>query len=313
MLGRMLAGAQVRTAGIKPTLQAPSDANSLHQLAGAPVLGFALGPGAAELHAIVGTVRAPQLGDLIAAPENTKRLYLPPRQQYVLVERSSEDPAAVWAVHRAFVSGTKQDPIAIKGALAHPDLVAFSPRGNAVALYSEIEGKVQVVGNLPAEPSVSREVSLFLGVPSQMAVSDDASLVVAEMADGTSSFSWNGAAWRLLPGGFTPTAWTFIPNTHDLVISDAGQKVVVALRNIDGGLGSAQVCAPGVQANLLSPTKSGDEVVAVYTGNGTLWTIELKTGAVTPGMRNAKVDSLLSLRDGRTFLLSSRRFCPCYA
>jgi hypothetical protein len=279
-------------------------------IAGRPILGYVLGPGPVEVHTILGAAKAPQLGEQVLVPNDTKSLYLSPRQQYALLEQSSDEPVAVWALHRTVLNQEKQDAIAVNGAIAHPDIVVFSPRGDAAVLYSQAAESLQIVSHLPAQPSLSKQLSTArLGTPSQFAVTDDASLVVAALADGRLAFSVNGADWQPLVIGFTPRAWTFIPNTHDLAISDTAQKMILLLPAVGEASSAIRILAQDVAADRLAVTKNGAQLVAanlaVNPGAGQqLWAIDLKTGAVAPQQGFAKLDSLSALRDGFTFLLS---------
>ena len=304
----VLLSGQVRSVGIKPTAPAPADeaGEKRNALAGPPVLGYVVGPGPADVHAILGASRKPQLGAPLTLPPGANRLYLPPRQNYALLETASGDSVAVWAMLRAAIGSATQEPVAVKGAMAHPDLVAFSPLGGAFVLYSQSDGSVQVVTNVPAQPAVSRQLSLSnLGTPSRMAISDDAELVVAQLADGSVSSSWHGAAWIPLAAGFTPKAWSFIPNSHDLAMSDTTQNMIVLLPNVNALSKGVRVLAQGVQADQIALTKSGDELVGANSVSGQVWTIDLKTGTVTPRDEVLRAGTMSLLRDGFTFLLST--------
>jgi hypothetical protein len=273
--------------------------------AGAAVLGYVLGPGPAEVHPIFGTAQRPLLGEQAVVPVGATRLYMPPRQQYVLVEESANEPVAVWTLHRSVASNEATEPVVLNGAMAHPDLVAFSPRGDAAVLYSEAAAALQLVTHLPAEPALGKQISMAgLGTPSELAVTDDGALVAA-LADHRLSFSLNGAAWRPLVIGYTPEAWTFIPKTHDLAISDSAQKTLGLLSNLSEVTPAFRVLAQGLAADSLAVTKNGDELVAANLKAGELWTIDVKTATVTPRDGFGKLDTLSPLRDGFTFLLSA--------
>jgi hypothetical protein len=269
-------------------------------------LGYVPGPGTAELHPIFGTATRPLLGAQVTVPGGAARLYLPPRQQYVLLERSATEPVSVWALHHAIASKELIEPMVVKGAMAHPDLVVFSPRGDAAVLYSQSAASFQVLTHLPAEPSLARETSMAaLGTPSQLAISDDGAVIVAGLADHRLVFSMNGAAWQTLVIGYTPQAWTFIPKTHDLAITDTTQRTIVLLSHLSEASIAVRVLSQGVAADRLAVTKSGDRLLAANMNAGQIWTIDLKTATPTPEDGFAKLDTLSSLRDGFTFLLSS--------
>ncbi len=274
--------------------------------AGAAVLGYVLASGTAALYPIFGTANRPLLAAQVAIPGGAARLYLPPRQQYVLVERSAAEPLSVWALHRAIARNEAVEPIALKGAMAHPDLVVFSPRGDAAVLYSQATASLQVITHLPAEPSLARETSVAsLGTPAQLAISDDGAVIVAGLTDHRLALSMNGAAWQPLVIGYTPQAWTFISKTHDLVISDTAQKTIVLFSNLSEASLAFRVLSQGVAADRLAVTKDGVQLVAANMKAGQIWTLDVKTAALIPQNEFAKLDTLASLRDGFTFLLSS--------
>jgi hypothetical protein len=301
--------AQVPNASIEPRPEAaksPSAEVSRHVIGAAiPILGFVAGPGPLDLRYIAGVSSAPQLGPLIAVPESAKKLYLSPRQHYALVEQSSDRPLAVWALHRSSVTGGKEASAekeaisAITGAFAHPSLVAFSPRGDSIAVYSATLEKIQILSGSARELSVERELPLAPGSVKALAVSDDGSIVAAVDADGHLQIAREAAAWQTLAA--TPIAFSFIPHTHDLLISDSAQKALLRWR-LDEATTAPSVVAEGLQADRLAASKGGDFLIAADTARDHLWTIDLNTGAVTG--QQEKVDRVISLRDGHAFLLS---------
>jgi hypothetical protein len=302
--------AQVALVGVKTPEPVADEASAQPKrimAAGMPVAGYMLGPGPLDVHAIVVTSKLPKVGDQITVPENAKRVYLPPRQQYALVERNSGEPVAVWAMHKAATTGAAMEPVTVTGAMPHPDLVSFSPRGNAAVLYSQASASLQVVNQLPAEAKLSYALSLSnLGGLSWLAVSDDGVLVVAALSDGRLISSSNGADWNPVHIGFTPNAWSFIPNTHDLAISDAAQKSIVLLPEVgDSTSKPYRMLTQDVQADSLTVTKDGEHLMAANLETGHVWAIDLKTGAVNTSQIPVKMEKLTSLRDGFSFLLSN--------
>jgi hypothetical protein len=302
-LAAAIAAAQGPTISIAPHVPAP-EAKRVPKV-GAAVLGYVVGPGPAEVHPLFGTAQRPQLGEAAAVPPGAARLYLPPRQQYVLVEQSSDAPMSVWTLHRAIAHNETPEPIVIPGVMAHPDLVAFSPRGDSAVLYSQSAGSIEVLTHLPAEPTLSRTISLAtVGTPAKLAIADDGALVVADMGDRNLALSSDGG-WQRTALAYTPKAWTFLPKTHDLVVSDSEQKTIVLLPNLGAGSTAVRVLSQGAPADSLAVTKTGDQLVAANLETRQIWTIDVKTATLTPQDAFAKVDTLSALRDGFTFLLST--------
>src|SRR5690242_11417511 len=141
LCGRLALVAQTPQAAVRiGAPNADSRSGQARDAVGAAVLGFLPGPGPLELNAILGVFGAARLGDPVTAPKTATRLYVATGQQFALVEQNSDAPLSVWDL--AANSGLT----AITGALPHPDLVAFSPRGDSAALYAHESGQSQVVG-----------------------------------------------------------------------------------------------------------------------------------------------------------------------
>ena len=140
------------------------------------------------------------------------------------------------------------------GAMTHPDLVAFSARGEAAAVYAKTADRLEVISGLPAEPKVGSLPGFGkLGEPVRFAVSDDGSAVVALMADGTPLSYAGSEGWQRLPNAFGARTMLFVPNTHNLVISDPAQQLLTLLLN----LGSSRILAQGIQADRFSLQQRG--------------------------------------------------------
>jgi len=301
------ASAQVLSIGVKPA--EPAAASSVVPLkpeakrlpaAGSPLLGYIQGPGPADLQSVVGKASAAKIGDYIAVPENTKDLYLAPRGLYALLQKTTDDSIAVWTLR------PDQADMPIAGMMPHIDSVAFSPRGNTALFYASTTGTVQVVSGLPAQPAMLRELSLSsLGTPSRLAVSDDGALVVAAFADSRLLLSNKGATWIALPSTFSPQAWSFLPNSHDLAISDTVQKTIVLMTNLGDPSASLRILAQGVTANLLAISKDGAFLAAGETAGKTVWTIDLKAGTVTERPGSGSMETMAMLRDGFTVILAT--------
>jgi hypothetical protein len=301
--------AQVGSVAIKPVGPPASSAKSEWRdrrvsAAGPPLLGFIAGPAATDLHAIEGQISKPVIGRAIVLPQDTRAVFLPPPQTYVMLESTSNRPPSIlplWGVSADF----QQKPSSLTGAMSHPDQVAFSPRGSAAALYSEADGRIQILTNLPAQPSITKNLSLSRqGTPSSIAISDDAAVILAAFPDGRLLVASTGTAWVNLPLAFTPRDWSFLPGTHHLVLSDALQKTIVLFTNVETPARTSQILAQDILADRIAVTKDGGELIAASAASGDVWTIDLTTSTIThkAGIPNI---GLLPLRDGFTFLLSS--------
>lgn len=290
LVSAALTGAQTPAISIRPN---PAVSALVGTRTGVPILGYIAGPGPLELRPIEGTLKGAQLGADVALPAATKRFFVPPREHYVLLESSATDSLSVWSPAKGSVTNT--------GALTHPDVVAFSGRGEAAVLYARTSDCLQVISGLPAEPKVASLQGLGqLGGAASFAVSDDGAVVVVMLGDGTALTSSGAEGWQRLPNAFGARALLFVPNTHNLVISDPAQQTLTLLPS----LGSTRILAQGIQADRLAFTKEGDVLLAASSAQGKLWTVDLKT--MQPAqVSSATIDTLLPLRDGHTFLLSS--------
>ena len=269
----------------------------------APVLGYIVGPGPLDLRVIAGTAKTAQIGGRVAVPVGAKHLFVPPREHYLLLESSAAEPLALWLPTK---SDAERTPL--PGAMAHPDNVSFSARGDSMALYAKGGDRLQIVTGLPAEPTVAAHSGIGkLGEVAVFAVSDDGSVLVASLLDGTAIISLRGAEWQRLPAAYGARAILFVPRTQNLVVSDSAQQTVTLVSNVGETSQATRVLAHNVAAERLAFTKEGTVLLAASLSQSKVWTFDLK--AMTPGsVSSSSVDTLLPLRDGHTFLLSAAGF-----
>jgi hypothetical protein len=267
--------------------------------AGTAIVGFISGPGPSELRAILGVFGAARIGPPLAVPDGVTRVYLSPRQRYGLVEGNADGPLAVWGLG-------EEAAVPITGAFPHPDLVAFSPKGESAALYSSAAKQVQVISGIPGKV-VLKEAALLEspGAITMMALSDDAGVAITKDSAGELRvWSSQDKSWRPFYGGYSPLAWSFIPKTHDLVISDSQANAVLLIEQAERSstpIVLAETCRP----DQLAVTSDGRTLVALEFKPSNLWTIELKSRTRTAIPSTQSLDSLTVLRNGATFLASS--------
>ena len=299
LCGRLGLAAQAPQAAVR--IGAPNAGSRSGQArdgVGAAVLGFLPGPGPLELSAILGVFGAARLGDPVAAPKTATRLYVATGQQYALVEQNSDAPLAVWDL----IANTGLTTIT--GALPHPDLVAFSPRGDSVALYGRESGQVQVISGMPNRPEVHKTLPLRSPAAAGMiATSDDANVVVLRDSAGDVLISNDGKSWQPFSGAYSPSAWTFVPKTHDLVVADSQENAIFLIE--EAGSNRARiVLSENSLPDQISVTRDGQMLVALDSKRGTLWTIDLKRRIASGTTAAANLHSLSILRGGNTFLAS---------
>jgi hypothetical protein len=194
--------------------------------------------------------------------------------------------------------------------LPHPDLVAFSPRGESVALYAAQSRQLQIITGMPNKAAIKKTPPLESPVAINMiALSDDASIVVTKNAAGELQVSNADSSWSLFYDAYSPLAWSFIPKTHDLIISDSHEKAVFLIELADSK-NTRTVLAENCLPNQLAVTSNGETLAALDSKRSILWTIDLKsrTSSITKSAQN--LDSLITLRNGNVFLASSGTASP---
>lgn len=314
LIGLLSAGlglAQVPKVAVK--IDRPNVAGPGTNQVGTAILGFMAGPAPLQLSAILGVFGAARIGQPVAVPENVIRLYLSARQRYALVEQNSGGPLAVWNLDETVLLGHKasgDDLVAITGALPHPDLVAFSPRGESAALYASASRQLQIIGGLPNRAFIKERAPLESpAVITMIAVSDDANVVVTKDAAGDLQISSGDTNWRPVYGAYSPSAWSFIPNSHDLIVSDSQENAVFLIEQADSRNGRV-ILAENCRPDQLAVTTAGEILAAVDSRRSTLWTIDLKNPAPNATTSAQNLNSLTMLRNGNTFLASSRTAGP---
>jgi hypothetical protein len=310
LIGLLSAGlglAQVPRATVR--IDPPKIAGPGTNQVGTAILGFMAGPAPLQLSAILGVFGAARIGQPVAVPENVSRLYLSARQRYAVVEQNSGGPLAVWNLDETVLLDHKTSGdglVAIAGALPHPDLVSFSPRGESVALYASASRQLQLIGGMPNKAFIKKTPPLESPATITMiAVSDDASVVVTKDAAGDLQISTGETSWRPVYGAYSPLAWSFIPHTHDLIISDSQENAVFLIEQADSR-NARVVLAENCLPDQLSVTTAGEILAAVDSRHGILWTIDLKNRGSNVTTSAQNLNSLTMLRNGNTFLASSR-------
>ena len=288
-----------------PVQVAPHPAIAAPNLSGvsAPVLGYLARGEGAEVYAVVGSASRPKMGAaVLRCPANATRIRFAPGQQYALVEKSVEDSMTLWVLKRSAAA----EEVPLRGVMSHADLVAFSPTGEAAVLFSRADKRLQVLTDLPGRAKILREFSAGeRGQLSSFAVSDDGSLLVAAFGDEIPKYSLDGAAWQFISTAYKVQAWLFLPRTRDLVLSDLARKEVVLLSGLSGSSVVARVLADSVSADYIAATRDGQRVLAGSSADNSVFDIQLTSGLISRVRLTQRLNSLIPLRDGHTFLLAS--------
>lgn len=289
---------------IRPTMSAPPQfsATRPNVEAAGPVLGY-VSDGSNAFYSVVGSFASAAWGEPIALPGATSQAFLPPRQEYALLAS-----AVGLSVARLSRSALYPGPL-LANAIARPDRVAFSPLGSAAVLVSNSERRMQALTYRSGEASVLW--SLRLSNPGELlnfTVSDDGELVVATFAHQPPLYSLKGSEWQPLATSYAPGAWTFLPGSHDLVLSDRSQNVIVLLPRAEGAsIAERVLLLEGGDADLIAADKQSTRVLAAINGTSKLWQIQLGSGTAQQLSSRSAVNTLTLLRDGETFLISVQK------
>jgi hypothetical protein len=270
-----------------------------------PVLGFVPGPSARELVPIRGIPGATRLGDPITLPNTVTQTYIAPGHAYALAAQGEADPIALIVLRGG--GGLEVNPALtpISEAMAHPDLVAFSPNGGTAALYSEQANRVQVFIGLPNAPQLFKQ---FLNVSVAggtrvLAVSDDAqALLTADMTGTVYAVSSNSAPVAVYHASQV-SALAFVSQSHDAIVCDPalGSAVILQASTV------RTLSPPGnnsCQARAAASTRDGRTILIACPAQRLIWSVDRASGATNAYGLNTGVTALDRLGATDSFLLS---------
>jgi hypothetical protein len=166
-------------------------------------------------------------------------------------------------------------------AVGSPYYVAFSPSGSSVALYGG--NRVQLVSGLPDAPVVGGSIDLSAtGVPSALAVSDDARALLVSVNDSIRFFESYGDMGKLIdtaPGALV----AFAGGSQDAAVADTGSGVV--LFHDLAGAGASQVIAPpdenGAPFSALAYSADGKSLFLASAASQAVTQLDLGAGSRT--------------------------------
>jgi hypothetical protein len=229
-----------------PTLRvgASADLAAAQQPMQAPILGFVatsagkpghahhtavvgLSSGTTEVRAILGVPGAALLSSPLVFPRGTEHVYFAPGQNFGLAQRSGA--VAVFQISSGQVASLQ----ALSGALASADMVAFNPGGSAAAIFSEEEGRLQIVAGLPGSPQVSHNLSAA-ELPANirmLALADDGVTLLAGIADGSVLALHEGKAAQLLYSANDLGGIAFEPSVANALLFDRTGARLLLLEN----------------------------------------------------------------------------------
>jgi hypothetical protein len=265
-----------------------------------PTLGFVAGP-AGQLQPIFGIPGAARLGNPVALPQSVTQVFVAPGQNYALAAQGAANPVALVVLRVNGVMQTNLTLTALPGALATPDLVAFSPGGGSAALYSQQAGMVQVFTGLPGSPKRAQQIS-GVGAVALLAVSDDAQAVL--ISDGVGNvyaLAQNAAAAPVYHTEMV-SALAFFPQSHEAILCDPYNGSTVVGQAVDGItiFPAPDTCQP----RAATATADGKTILLACPASHLIWSIDRASGAVAfHSVSNTPYGfTRLGLRD--TFLMS---------
>ncbi len=314
------------------TAQAPSYAVS------GPALGLVADRASGAIRPILGTAGAATWGAPLAVNFATVQTTVAPGGDYALVV--ARDGFRLATVRSA--DGAVQW-LALAATNSAPDLVAFSPRGRAAALYYQASRRLVVLSGLRDGTAQAAEVDTtsLPAAPSLLAVSEDASSLLLAIAEGdrTAVYFLPSAQASPRPGlspmfvdeglstpGDSPadtsarrltmfgavSAIEFAGESQDALIADAGANAVYLMQDASGAantilLGSQQ---DGLAQPVSIQALDSRRVLVANAGTGSV-TVLYRDGASPLSIQcGCTLTGLYPLAGGTVFRLTERSADP---
>jgi hypothetical protein len=201
-----------------------------------PVAGYVFDKTAHALRPVLGLPGASLLGRPMKWRYSVDQAFIAPKLD-TAVGVTSEGAFRLFRMRDGLVAEMSVAGLASVGS---PAIVAYSPSGTTVALYAG--SRVQLVSGLPDAPVVSGSIDLTsAGVPSSLAVSDDARTLLASLTGSIRLFESYADMGKLIdtaPGALV----AFAAGGHDAAVADAGAGIL--LFHDLAGAGASQLIAP---------------------------------------------------------------------
>jgi hypothetical protein len=242
------------------------------------MLGFVYAAGGSEVRAINGVPGAATLSTPLPVPAGVTSLDFAPGQKYALVEQAEGASLGLIAF-----SGAEPGALApIPGGISKPDVISFSPKGGTAALYSASDGRLQVLGGLPDNPQLTREIASgeLPGAVRLLAIADDGATLLAGTANNT-VYLLGGSAPQMLESVADLGGMVFTPKSNDVLIFDRGAGTLVLIEGVSG-VRSKRVLAEGLTGlggSIALNTNGRRAVLSTSTANH-LWEVDLQSLAV---------------------------------
>jgi hypothetical protein len=245
-----------------------------------PVVGFVPDHAGEMIRPILGIPAAPVLGEPLGFGNAVRNAAISPGQDYAIA-LTREDNIAVLIRFTA-------DPVAVsslEGVRPGMDMIAISQTGAAAAVYDHEAKILQAIGRVAAAPEIVFEFDAN-GIPGHLqdiAVSDDAALVLLRFSDAENATLWlvgsNGLRWSV-PAN-RPSAGRFLANRHDAIIADDVSQDVFLLTHIDETASRMSVASAGDGFDAISgvaASEDGKRIFITSTASRNVTAVNLETG-----------------------------------
>jgi hypothetical protein len=201
-----------------------------------PVAGYVFDKAAHALRPVLGLPGASLLGSPINWRYRVDQAFIAPKLDSV-VGVTSEGAFRLFRLRDGIVTELPVNGLAPAGSSYS---MSYSPSGSSVALYAG--NSVQLVSGLPDAPAVGGSIDLTAaGVPSALAVSDDANTLLVSVNNSIRFFESYADMGKLMdtaPGALV----AFAAGGHDAAVADSGAGIVL-FHDLAGG-GASQMIAP---------------------------------------------------------------------
>lgn len=264
-----------------------------------PVLGFLTNQEGTELRAITGVPGAALVSQPIALPEAVGRVFLAPSQQWAVVEKRNGSGLAAMLLDSPNLA--LQD---IAGSFAHADVIAFSPSGTRLAVYSKAVAMVQIIARHADSIQVEREFGSDIA-PRRLAIDDAGLAPVIETEAGVLSLTNDGMS-RIIYSG-RPAFMTYASNSGVLYVGDSDTWRITRLEGASRSVLGAAL--PEGSAEAWS-SLDGNSLFIVSGRDGIrIWPLEGRAERVS---LPAAGGLLSRLRTGDAFLFSAEPDDPAW-
>lgn len=195
-----------------------------------PVLGFVYAADISELRTILGIPGASRLSGPLALPSEVINVIFAPGQQCALAEQANGAPISVIA----FPAANPVPLVEIPNAIAHPDMVGFSPSGGNAVVYSVSEQRLQVITGLLSTPRVAREMG-FAALPDDvqlLAIADDGITLLEGTVNNDVYILAEASGPQLIHSAEALGGMAFTPGSRDLLVFDPSSGTLSLLQNV---------------------------------------------------------------------------------